>query len=505
MISSLRRRLILSHVLPLLVIIPLIGIALIYVLETRVLLPNLADELTSEAKLVADIASDQPDIGQDLAKAQIFVQRIGASLDARVMLLGANGSLLASTDPADAQRAGQRLPGVNLTNVLAGQTSTSTSYSQNLHTDVVDVWVPIIGPNSQVTGIVRVTHQFATVRQWLVRLRYLIAAVLAVGLAIGVAMGGLLAVELERPLRRVTRAVYQLASEQRLTPLPEYGPEEVRMLTRAVNSLAERRHQSEKMSRELLSNLVHELGRPMGACQSAIYALQQGAVNDELMRDELLGGMAVEVRSLRRLLDDLARLYDRTAGQLELHRHPVELGEWLPKVLSPWREAARAKELAWESDGISDLPTVEIDSDRLGQALGNLLSNAIKYTPAGGKVSVSAGTADRGIWMRVSDTGPGITAEDQAHIFAPFYRVQKADDEHQGMGLGLGIARDLVVAHDGHLEVESSPGAGSHFTLWLPLSAVRAGVGGEEAQRQAGDKEVEWVPRKASGASARSV
>jgi two-component system sensor histidine kinase GlrK len=111
-------------------------------------------------------------------------------------------------------------------------------------------------------------------------------------------------------------------------------------------------------------------------------------------------------------------------------------------------------------------PALEVDPDRLGQALGNLLSNAIKYTPAGGTVAVSAGTVHGAIWIRVSDTGPGIAPADQARIFTP--------DVHQGMGLGLGIARELIAAHNGRLELESTPGLGSHFTLWLPAARTDA-------------------------------
>jgi signal transduction histidine kinase len=105
----------------------------------------------------------------------------------------------------------------------------------------------------------------------------------------------------------------------------------------------------------------------------------------------------------------------------------------------------------------------------LAQALGNLLSNAIKYTPSGGVVSISAGVKDAGVWIQVSDTGPGISPAEQAKIFTSFYRGQTTGRFPQGMGLGLTIAHDLVAAHQGRLEVESDLGQGSRFTIWLPL------------------------------------
>jgi two-component system sensor histidine kinase BaeS len=470
MLSTLRRRLILSHVLPLLVIIPLIGITLIYVLETRILLPDLSQELAGDAVLVADALNDRTDIWQDPAQARAILAQTTARSATRMMLLDPSGHVLASSDPADAERLGQRLDLPILAQALNGEVSVHTAYSQRMQAEVVDVLAPVVGPDRQLMGIVRLSHPLIGVRQWLMPLRYFIMSVLVVGLLLGTAVGSVLVVSLEQPLRYITRAIYQVASDQRLMPLPEEGPEELRLLSRAVNILAARRREVEKASRQLLANLVHELGRPLGAFHSALQALQNGAVEDPEMREELLAGMAAEVGRLQRLLDDMAHLHQRVVGKLDLDRQPTPLSEWLSQVLSPWREAARGKGLQWEVAVPADLPTLEVDPDRLGQALGNLLSNAIKYTPAGGAVSVGGGTLDGMLWIRVSDTGRGIPPEDQERIFTPFYRVHQPDNPSQGTGLGLSIARDLVVAHDGRLEVESTRGQGSHFTLWIPLA-----------------------------------
>jgi signal transduction histidine kinase len=161
-------------------------------------------------------------------------------------------------------------------------------------------------------------------------------------------------------------------------------------------------------------------------------------------------------------------LHDRTLGALELDRRPTDLSAWLARALVPWREAARAKGQHWHAKVPDSLPALEVDPDRLGQALGNLLSNAVKYTPSGGAISVQASAEEEGIWIRVSDSGPGITLEEQALIFKPLYRRQADRRFPQGMGLGLSIARDLAMAHGGRLDLESTPGEGSQFTLWIP-------------------------------------
>jgi signal transduction histidine kinase len=145
------------------------------------------------------------------------------------------------------------------------------------------------------------------------------------------------------------------------------------------------------------------------------------------------------------------------------------LSDWLPPTLFPWRAAAREKGLEWKTDIPSDLPSLELDPDRIAQALGNLLSNAIKYTPQGGEVSVRAAANKHEVWIGVSDTGPGILPEEHQRVFEPFYRSDHERRFPQGLGLGLTIARDLVEAHGGKLDVASTPGKGCTFTICLPV------------------------------------
>jgi len=469
MLNTLRRRFLVSHLAPLLVIIPLMGIALVYGVETRVLLPNLSNELVGQARLITEIGMDQSDVWHDPAAAQAFAERVSAHLTARLMLLDASGRLLASSDPVDATQVGQPLNHLGLDKVLAGEPSVHTTYSPDMHAEVVDVFMPVTGSDGRVVGVVRLTRRLASVYELFLRLRYLIIAILFTGLLLGSAVGWVLALNLEQPLKRVTLAVHQLESGELQEPLAEDGPEEILTLIRSFNSFVERLQTLEQNRRQLLANLVHELGRPLGALHSAIQALTGGADCDEALRRELLGGMDTEIARLRRLLDDLAQLREQLTGTLELARQPVAIREWLTNLLATRKEAARQKGLQWQESIPSELPTLEIDPDRLAQAVANVVSNAIKYTPSGGTVSVEVGTDETQMYIRVADTGVGIPADELEYIFRPFYRGRTARRFPQGMGLGLSIAHDLVIAHGGRLKVESTPGQGSRFTVWLPL------------------------------------
>ena len=386
-----------------------------------------------------------------------------------MQLFDTSGRLLASSDPADLVSVRQQLAVPGMAQVLAGHTDVRTVFSPRLSAEIIAATVPVSGENGQLLGIVRLTHEWTTVYQRFVQLRYLIAAILIVGTVLGSAVGWVLAAHSAQPLGRLTTAVSNFAIGNAWTPLAEDGPTEVRLLVHTVNDLVDRLQMLERTRRQLLANLVHELGRPLGSLSLAVQALQRGADQEAGLRDELLSGIDAEIARLRRLLDDLARLYDQMAGTLQLAPRPTPLSDWLCQALPVWRAAALGKGLRWEAKVPDDLPTVNVDPDRLGQAIGNLLSNAIKYTPVDGQVCVDAGREPEAFWIRVADTGPGIPSEDQGRIFEPLQRGADGRRFPQGMGLGLTIARDLVSAHGGHIDLESRPGHGSRFTVWIPL------------------------------------
>jgi sensor histidine kinase regulating citrate/malate metabolism len=186
MLNTLRQRLILSHVLPLLIVVPVMGIALIYVLETRVLLQNLSTELQGHAALVADLARDQPGIWTSPQQADAFVEQMSQDLAARIELVDPKGDLLASSDPEATVSTSQALGDVPEA-ALRGQVVARTAYSRELHAEIADVWVPVLGSNHQTLGIVRLSHRFASVQQQFLQMRYLILGVLAMGLILGTA------------------------------------------------------------------------------------------------------------------------------------------------------------------------------------------------------------------------------------------------------------------------------------------------------------------------------
>jgi signal transduction histidine kinase len=469
MLSTLRNRLILSHILPVLIVIPLAGIALFYLIETQFLLPNLADDITADARYLAEVSrADFELFGNPIFVANLL-DRVRLDPAIQVMFLDPQGELLYSSDLADASKFDRQEELDGLDQALDGEEVVQTNYSiTRLSDSLIDVITPVLDDNDQVIGLVRVSYQSAALFELLSQLRGLIIWVLVLGLVLGALLGLGLALNLSRPIQRVTHAMYDLAQGKTSEPLRIQGPQEIRELATAVNFLVDRLRNLESARRQLLANLVHELGRPLGALRSAIQAISKGAGEDPQLLSDLTIGMDGEAARMQNILEELAHLHDQVLGSLELHYEPIELAGWLLHTLLPWRQAAQEKHLTWEESIPSDLPTISADPDRLAQVIGNLASNAVRYTSAGGQVSISAGAKDGEVWVKVSDTGPGISLEDQARIFLPFYRGDQGRRIKQGMGLGLSIANDLAKAHGGRIELESAPGAGSQFTLLLP-------------------------------------
>jgi len=463
---SLRTRLLISHSLPLIIIILLTGFALDYVVETQILLPTFADELSNEAKLLAEFAALQADLWEEAQNAQAYLSRLEPILGAYVSLFDSQGKFLSSTDTRILDL--ENPPSIIIEQVLSEDTIIQTTFSNHLETHVVDVFVPVFRDDETIIGVIQMTYLLENVYGQFLTLRRGIIGTLIMGVLLGTGIALLLAVNLSRALRQVSDSIQQLATGQDVTSPVEQGPEEIRELIRTVNTLVGRLQTMEITRRKLLANLVHEFGRPLGALLPAVQALEAGAVENEKLRMELLEGMEDEINILRRLLDDLTGLYDQFVGSFLLEFQPVNLNKWLPNFFQTQREAANAKGVQWQINISDDLPVMEVDPIRLAQAIGNVVNNAIKFTPRGGTVSVESGVQASDMWIRIRDTGPGIPLEDQGLLFTPFFRGRSKTRFPQGMGLGLSIARELVMAHQGRLEFESIPGEGSCFTIWLP-------------------------------------
>ncbi len=269
------------------------------------------------------------------------------------------------------------------------------------------------------------------------------------------------------PVRGLMEVAGQLAEGRYGVRIKESGPPEARALARAFNQVAERLQTHEQQRRDLLADVTHELRTPLAVIQGNL----EGVLDGIYPADEAhLAPILDEARVLAALVEDLRTLTLAETGSLELHREPTDLSALVDDTIAAFRPPADAAGVTLFAEGLEDLPSLDLDATRIREVLANLLSNALQHTPSGGSVRVTTDlthTQDQAdaVTIAVMDTGSGIAPEALPHIFDRFYKSK----ESRGMGLGLAIARNLIVLQGGDIQAESAPGKGTTIRFWLPV------------------------------------
>jgi PAS domain S-box-containing protein len=257
--------------------------------------------------------------------------------------------------------------------------------------------------------------------------------------------------------------------EVTVTSLPEE-----RAYVATVRDLSARRR-IERLKDEFVSTVSHELRTPLTSIKGTLGLVLAG-VSGELPAEvtSLLDVAHANTDRLIRLVNDILDLERLAAGRIELVYEPTDVGTLVRSAVGNVAGLASAERIAIRVQ--SDDAELEVDADRIVQALTNLLGNAIRYSPNGGEVTVTAEADEGGVTFTVADAGRGIPAADLDRIFDRFGQVDVADErERGGSGLGLPIARGMAERHGGTLTVDSELGVGSRFHLRLPRRAPVTG------------------------------
>jgi signal transduction histidine kinase len=243
---------------------------------------------------------------------------------------------------------------------------------------------------------------------------------------------------------------------------------EIGELAQTFNSMASDLERAERLQRNMVADIAHELRTPLSNIRGYLEAIRDGVIKPDA---ETIRSLDEEAVLLSRLVDDLQELSLAEAGELRLNCQAENIGGLINQTVAVVQTQATAKGLSVFIDLPSKLPSVNIDSHRISQVLRNLLDNAVAHTAKGGFITVAAKQRDNWVEVTVTDTGEGIPAEDLPNIFERFYRVDKSRARATGgSGLGLTIAKRLVEAHGGKIEVQSELGKGSRFSFTIPVA-----------------------------------
>jgi two-component system sensor histidine kinase BaeS len=283
----------------------------------------------------------------------------------------------------------------------------------------------------------------------------LLAALAGVVLAAGLSF--VVARSIARPIRRVAAATRALAADESHDPLPTAGTTELASLAQAFNQMTKQLAAARQAERDFLLSVSHELKTPLTAIRGYSEGLADGAFEPE----EAARIISLEAGRLERLVRDLLDLARMNRSEFSVQREPVDLAEVAREAVRRHEAAARQFGVALKAEG--DETWVDADADRVLQVASNLVENALRETPTRGAVTVRAEPGR----LLVTDTGPGIRAEDVPHAFERFYLYDKADkDRPLGSGLGLAIVKQLATAMGGDVSVQSGPG-GTTFEIRL--------------------------------------
>lgn len=298
------------------------------------------------------------------------------------------------------------------------------------------------------------------------------AAILSVG------FGLLCARMLADRIERVRSGTARIAAGDLESEVPVEGHDEVadlaedfNRMARALEAAAEREREMEKTRRDLIAAVSHDLRTPLASTRALIEAVADGVAEDPQTEERYLSSARRELAHLSRLVDDLFELARIDAGVLQLTLEEASLHDMISDTISSFQPQAESRGVSLVGEVSGGVDPVLVNPPRLQRVLHNLLSNALRHTPVDGTIALRATPQGEEVRVEVSDTGEGIAPDDLPRVFERSFRAERSRtrraDDDPGAGLGLAIAKGLIEAHGGTMDVESDPGRGSRFCFTL--------------------------------------
>jgi signal transduction histidine kinase len=288
--------------------------------------------------------------------------------------------------------------------------------------------------------------------------RFLLFSLVAMG-GIAVALSAFASRRLTRPLQQLATAAAAISEGDLRSRAIIREKDEIGLLGETFNHMAQKLQSLEELRRKLVTNLAHELRTPLSAMRAELEGMIDGLIPSG---KEELQSLHDETARLRRMLDGVEDLAHAQASILSLARERLLLEPLLRQAMERAERSVGPKQVNLRLECPAEL-VIYADPDRLSQIVLNLLDNAMKAVASGGSVSVRGSAREEEVVIEVRDDGVGIAAADIPFIFERFYRRSQG-----GLGVGLAIAKELVEAHGGRIEVESERGKGAVFTVHFP-------------------------------------
>lgn len=308
----------------------------------------------------------------------------------------------------------------------------------------------------------------------------LLLALLLFSLAVALPLALVTASSLHTSIAELIDGTSAMAAGDLSPRVPVRGSDELAVLARTFNRMAERLEESsrrqaelEQARRSLVAAVSHDLRTPLASLRAATEALRDGVVRDPPTVRRYLSNIQAEAERLSNLIDDLFELSLLDAGSLKLEREPTSLADLISDTVESMSHQARQKGIRISGRAPAHLAPVLADPHKIQRVILNLVQNAIRHTPHDGSISLDATEAETAVAVSVTDSCGGIPFGESERLFEPFHRGDPARQrDGSGAGLGLSIAKGIVEAHGGRIWVENSSGLGCRFSFTLPTATA---------------------------------
>ncbi len=271
------------------------------------------------------------------------------------------------------------------------------------------------------------------------------------------------------PLKEMTRTARRISAGEWQNKLEFSGNDEVAVLARSFNQMVETLENLEKMRRDFIANISHELRTPMTTINGFIEGILDGTISEEKQKEYLVV-VKDEVKRLQRLVSDMLDIARMEAGETKVNISVFDICEVVRLSVIHLQKEIEEKDIKFRANFEQESMFVAADRDKIQRVLINLLHNAVKFTTKNGDISVSVRETRDKVEISVSDSGEGIPQEDLPYIFDRFHKADKSRSKDKtGVGLGLYIVKNIIQAHYEEITVQSKAGEGTVFTFYLPV------------------------------------
>ncbi|ULL19969.1 sensor histidine kinase [Paenibacillus sp. H1-7] len=466
--KSIFRRILFSSMLTVLLGLCVVGL-LISLLTKSYIIDSKKEELLRKAKRVNLAVQNATVLDDSVKDLLIFFDQ---SYETRIWIFDLQGKIVA-TSSKDEVYIGKSVDASIVKKVKNGENTILNMEFEGMKESMLSVVVPW-GKDNQVFGGIVLHSPVTGMNETITNLRETILWGTLFGLLLSAVIASYLSWTISQPLQKIDRVAAKIGMGDYSERIRIQSKDEIGDLAGTINHMVEKleivdqeKKKLEQIRQDFLANVSHELRTPLTAMQGFLEALQDGLI-DESAKPRYYGIIYNETLHMNRLVDDIMDLIKLENNEIILSRSPVDVKSLLTQIAFKFEPEASAKGTSIGLQISTELPKAYADLSRLEQIANNLIKNAIKFTE-NGSIVIRAFYEEPYIRIVFSDTGIGISPDDLEMIWERFFKVDRGrSKKNQGTGLGLAIVRELVMLHEGKIEVQSEIDKGTTFNVWIP-------------------------------------